>query len=190
MVTETCKICFFKLLKLGSLRVFLSQKHKIMLSKSLIISRLDYCNYLYACIPHYLLQKLEKVLNACIRFIYDIPLTNYDLINCYADSHILTIEYRIKYKLCLTVHKILNNLAPQYLSNLFYTYIPLRENLRLGDDCFIIVTEHHIEKTISHKMCITWNSLPLAVCSYRQLHIFKKNLTKFYFQTILYNTEM
>ena len=68
MVTETCKICFFKLLKLCNLHVFLSQKHKIMLIKSFIISQLDYCNCLYACIPHYLLQKLEKVLNACIRF--------------------------------------------------------------------------------------------------------------------------
>ena len=92
MVTETCKICFFKLLKLRNLRVFLSQKHKIMLIKSFIISRIDYCNCLYACIPHYLLQKLEKVLNACIRFIYDIPLTNHDLINYYADSYILPIE--------------------------------------------------------------------------------------------------
>ena len=105
MVTETCKICFFKLLKLSNLRVFLSQKHKIMLIKSFIISQLDYCNFLYACIPHYLLRQLEKVLNACIRFIYDIPLTNHDLINYYADSYILPIEYRIKYKLYLTVHK-------------------------------------------------------------------------------------
>ena len=190
MVIETCKVCFFKLLKLSNLRVVLSQKHKIMLINYFIISRLDYCNCLYACIPHYLLRKLEKGLNACIRFIYDIPLTNHDLINYYADSHILPIEYRIKYKLCLTVHKILNNLAPQYLSNLFCTYTPLRENLRLGDDCFIIVTEHQIEKIISHKMCITWNLLPLALRSCRQLHIFKKNLKTFYFQTILHNTEM
>ena len=55
MITETCKICFFKLLKLRNFRVFLSQKHKIMLIKSFIILRLDYCNCLYACIPHYLL---------------------------------------------------------------------------------------------------------------------------------------
>ena len=48
MVTETCKICFFKLLKLRNLRVFLSQKYKIMLIKSFIISRLDYCNCFYA----------------------------------------------------------------------------------------------------------------------------------------------
>ena len=190
MVTETCKICFFKLLKFCNLRILLSQKHKIMLIKSFIISQLDYCNCLYACIPHYLQRKLEKVLNACIRFIYDIPLTNHDLINYYANSHILPIEYRIKYKLCLRVHKILNNLAPHYLSNLFYPYTPLRENLRLGEDYFIIVTEHQIEKTSSQKMCITWNSLPLVLRSCRQLHIFKKNLKTFYFQTILYNTEM
>ena len=159
MVTETCKTCYFKLTKLRNLRGFLSVKHKIMLVKSFVVSRLDYCNCLYACIPYYLLRKLEKVLNACIRFIYDISLFNHDLIDYYVDSHIMPIEYRIKYKLCLLVYKILNNLAPQYLSNLFCIYKPLRENLRIGDDSFIITTTHHIEKTISHKMCQNWNLL-------------------------------
>ena len=84
MVTETCRIGFFKLFKLGNLRLFLSQKHKILLIKSFIISRLDYCNSLYTCIPQYLLRKLKRLLNACIQFIYNIQSKNHDLSRYYA----------------------------------------------------------------------------------------------------------
>ena len=185
MVNETCKICYFKLTKLRNLRGFLSVKHKIMLVKSFVVSRIDYCNCLYACIPQYLLRKLEKVLNACIRFIYNVPITNHDLTEYYIDCHILPIVYRIPYKLCLLVYKILNSLAPQYLTSLFYIYKPLRENLRVADDSFIIVTDHQHEKTISYKMCKSWNMLPLTLRSCKNLNTFKTKLKTFYFKTYM-----
>ena len=116
MINETCKICYFKLTKLRNLRHYLSQEIKIMLVKCFIISRLDYCNSLYACTPQYLLNKLKKVLNACIRFIFNLPLySRISLLPYYKECHILPIDYRIRYKLCLIVFKILNDIAPVYL---------------------------------------------------------------------------
>ena len=50
------------------------------------------------------------------------------------------------------IYKILNNLAPEYLYDLFYVYKPFRKNLRSENHHTIINTGHHIEKTISHKM--------------------------------------
>ena len=44
------------------------------------------------------------------------------------------------------VYKILNNLAPKYISDLFYVYKPFRKNLRSENDHTIINTGHHIEK--------------------------------------------
>ena len=134
MRTETCRICYFKLTKLCNLQLFLSYDNKIMLVKTFTISRIDYCNSLYACLPHYLLQRLERLLNACIRFIFNILIFNHNLLSYYFNSHILPIEYRIKYKLCLTVHKILNNLSPKYLTNLVIVYKPWKKNLRSGKD--------------------------------------------------------
>ena len=43
---------------------------KIGVAKSLILSKLDYCNCLLALCPKYLLEKLQKVINYSIRFIY------------------------------------------------------------------------------------------------------------------------
>ena len=41
MINDTCRVCFFKLSKLQSIRHFLSFDTKIMLVKSFIISRFD-----------------------------------------------------------------------------------------------------------------------------------------------------
>ena len=152
-----------------------------MLVKTFIISRIDYCNSLYACLPHYLLHRLERLLNACIRFIFNILIFNHNLLLYYFNSYILPIEYCIKYKLCLTVHKILNNLLPKYLTNLVIVYKLLKENLRSGKDNWIINTTHHISKTISHQMCLIWNSLPKSLQSFNQTNVFKKELKTYFF---------
>ena len=39
--------------------------------------------------------------------------------------HILPVQYRIKYKICLTVFKILNGLSPDYLKDKVTSVIPL-----------------------------------------------------------------
>ena len=129
MITETCGICCFKLTKLHNLWSFLSYDHKIMLVKTFIISCIDYCNSLYACLPHYLLRRLERLLNACIRFIFNVSIFNHNLFSYYFNSHILSNEYHIKCKLCLKVHKILNNLLSKYLTNLVIVYKPLKKIL-------------------------------------------------------------
>ena len=50
----------------------------------------------------------------------------------------LPIQNRKKYKLCLIAFKIVNNAAPQYLTDTTYFYRPLRENLRIGKARFIL----------------------------------------------------
>ena len=81
------------------------------------------------------------------------------------------------------IYKILNNLAPEYFSNLIYVYKPFRKNLRSEKNHTIINTGHHIKKTISHKMCVIWNLLLIDLRSCNQLNVFKKNLKTYYFTT-------
>ena len=80
-------------------------------------------------------------------------------------------------------YKILNNMAPEYLSNLFYVYKPFRKNLRSENGHTVINTGHHFEKTVFDKMCVIWNSLPIDSRSCNHLNVFKKNLKTYYFRT-------
>ena len=73
-------------------------------------------------------------------------MNNHNLLSYYKQWHINPVSY--KYKLCLIAFKIVNNLAPNYLTNT--NYRPLRENLRIGSDGFILNSKYPIQNTISH----------------------------------------
>ena len=130
MINKTFQVCYFKLHKLNNLRNFLFQDTKLMLVKCIIISRLDYCNSLYSRCSQYLVNKLHKVLNACIRYICNMSVYNHTaLLPFFKQCCILSLKYRIQFKLCLMIFKILNNLSPTCLNKLFKIYVPFRDNL-------------------------------------------------------------
>ena len=183
MINETCCVCYFNLHKLNNLRHFLSNDTKLMLVKCYIISGLDYCNSMYSCCPQYLANKLLKVLNAYIRYIYNISIYNHTaLLPYYKQCHILPLKYRIQFKLCLMVFKILNNLSPTYLNKLFKIYVPFRDSLRSASNCNKIITNHCFVKTISYKVCDAWNPLPVKLCTMSSLVTFKKELKSHFFK--------
>ena len=65
MVLQCIKSCYFNLKKLGGIRRYLSQDHKLAVVTSYVISRLDFENALYVNISKTLLNKLQRLLNAC-----------------------------------------------------------------------------------------------------------------------------
>ena len=98
MVNECVKTCYFNLKKLGGVRRLLSQDVKLKLVMSYVISRLDFCNALYANISKTLLNKLQKLLNACIRFVFNLQ-NRMDVHECCKVLHLLPVKYHIMFKL-------------------------------------------------------------------------------------------
>lgn len=82
-----------------------------------VLSRLDYCNSLYAGIPQSSFTMLQMVQNAAARFVTGIC-------KCEHISRILMaliwlpMRYRVDFKNVLSVFKSLNGLLPSYLSDL------------------------------------------------------------------------
>ena len=70
--------------------------------------------------------------------------------------------------------KVWNNIAPVYLNSLFHTYVPFNDSLRSASDELRIVTNQCCDNSISTKMCIAWNLLPLVLraCPCPSLKIF------------------
>ena len=90
---------------------YLKEDTKLMLVKQLVLSKLDYCNALYVNLPMKSLKKLKSVLNAGVRFIYNVEDLSEDLLQYYRRAHILPIEERIKFKICLLAYKAVYGLA-------------------------------------------------------------------------------
>ena len=185
--------CNWTLMNLRRISFYLDQDTKIMLVKQLVVSKLDYCNSLYMNLAKCRLRKLSSVLNSCIRYIYNIDDTSLYLIPYYSKSHILPMDMRIKFKVCLLVFKILNGQAPEYLCELVERdSLEGCKNTRLrpDHDSFRLKVPKLPSSKIDNRRFSnyapeTWNSLPLTIRSSNDVSLFKKLLKTHYFDTLL-----
>ena len=88
------------------------------LVNSFVTSRVDSCNCLLAGTPALTTKKLQRVLNAAAKVIYDGRKFDHVTLLLRDKQHWLKIPERITYKLCLLTSKALRGLAPQYLTDL------------------------------------------------------------------------
>jgi len=169
-------ILLLLLKKLGGIKRCLRAETRLTLVKSYVISRLDFCNALYANLPKVYLNKLQRVLNACVRFIYNIPI-GADVEPYCKSSHILPVQSRITYKLCTIVFKILHGTAPQYLQNKVCFRIPPDTGIHLRSTLNTMMLEiPNCEKTCACKMAKAWNSLPFPIRNCHEFPTFKCHL--------------
>jgi hypothetical protein len=82
-----------------------------------VVSRLDYCNGVYANLPKYQMNKLQSVFNAAARLITGVSKFSH-ISQHLRDLHWLKCPERIQFKLCWTVFKSLHKMSPKYLSDL------------------------------------------------------------------------
>ena len=110
-ITKLCASSFYHIYNIRRIRKYLSRQSTEILVQAFITSRLDYCNGLLYGLPDCLLNKLQRVQNACARLIFReqkfcrvTPLI-YEL-------HWLPNKCRIEFKILLLTFKILNFLVP------------------------------------------------------------------------------
>ena len=93
--------------------------------------------------------------------------------------HWLPVEARIKFKLAVLCHKVLQGKAPSYLSSMITRYKPSR-NLRSSSRDSLIVprvkTKTYGERSFSYVAPHIWNSLPLPIRQIEDLMEFKSEL--------------
>ena len=97
-ITKICASSFYYIYNIRRIRKYLSQQSTETLVHAFITSHLDYCNGLLYGLPDCLLNKLQRVQNACAglifkeqKFCHVTPLI-YEL-------HWLPIRYRIEFKI-------------------------------------------------------------------------------------------
>ena len=178
-VKEICKASYFHLRNMGRIKKCLDTELRILLVKSFVLSKLDFCNGILANIPVHLMNKLQSVQNSCIRFIYNIKRREH-VSQYLLKAHFLPVRYRIKYKLCLQVFNILNGISPCYLKDLVQPQVHRRANLRSENDAFLLDARNLLSGTIAAKMTLYWNDLPYVIRSCELVTKFKKDLKTHY----------
>jgi len=94
------------------------------------MTRVDYCNVVLASLPQCELQQLQTVVNAAARLTAGAQ--KYDHVTpLLKDLHSRPVPERSTYKLCAPMFRCLNDLAPQYLSELLQPVADLESRQRL-----------------------------------------------------------
>ena len=109
----------------------------------------------------------------------------------YKNAHILPAELRIRYKVCLLVHKALEDACPPYIRQLIRLYHeePNKRGLRAFSDKRLLLRPPIRENKISRRLFefqapLLWNTLPAAMRHCRDTITFKRDLKTFLFDHI------
>ena len=183
--------CMWTLSNLQKIGRYFDRETKLILVKQLIISKLDYCNALYVSLPMKYLKKLKSVLNSAIRFIYNINDRDEELLPYYRRAHILPIEQRIHFKICLLSYKVVYGIAPQYLSELLEVdspSVPSKTRLK-SDDALRLRTTRPSKTRVGERRFTNcapdiWNNLPLEMRSLQDVESFKRHLKTHFFTNL------
>ena len=113
-------------MNIARIRRFIDQSACHNAVRSLVLSRIDYCNGLLSSIPSTQLDRVQRLQNWAARLVFQVsrdhpsqPLLN--------SLHWLPLKQRIIFKLLLFVYKILNNQAPKYLDTCLNLYTPIQD---------------------------------------------------------------
>lgn len=117
-VNHVFQLGFYRLKSLYHLKYNLSENIKLKLIKSLIYPHIDYCSMVYYYfLPNYNQQKIQRLQNACIRFVCNVPYRNHvtPYINRLSEPKICN---RMMYISLIFLYKVIISKLPSYLHSL------------------------------------------------------------------------
>ena len=113
---------------------FLSQKAKLNISETYILSQFNYCDALFLNASNILKNKIQKVQNSCLRFALD--LRKFEHITIHRKKlDLLNMDERRSLHSLTLMHKIVKQIAPAYLCTRIKRHVDIhnyRTRNRLG----------------------------------------------------------
>jgi len=144
-----------------------------------VISRTDYCNSLLIGVPQYAVDRLQRVMNAAARMLCEVcGAGKYSHVTGLIRDclHWLPISQRIRFKLCLTMYKVMHYQAPVYLSKLCERVESRTRASTRGDLTVQRTRTKFGERAFIVAGPATWNWLPSTVSNASSVNCFKKTL--------------
>jgi hypothetical protein len=185
-ISKTVSTCFFHLRRLRQIRRVLSKPLRQRLVSVFILSRIDYCNVLYAGLPSSSLAPLQRVIHAAARFVANIGPRDH-ITEVMKQLHWLPIQQRITYKLCTLMHASVNNIAPDYITNILLpvSEVSGRSQLRSASNGLFVVPRTRTSigsRAFSVAGPAAWNALPQPLRDIKSTDSFKNQLKTFLFK--------
>lgn len=182
-ITETSKKIYGSLHSLKRLKNFLPQHARITLVTSLLLPFLDYADVCYSDATEEQLNRLERLLNLCIRYIYG--LRKYDHVSQFrVQLKWLNIRSRRNAHIVFLLYNVLfNPYSPNYLKERFTPLSSLGRPERSSQVHQLMIPPHKTS-LYSDSFTVTatrlWNDLPPDIRQASSIGIFKSKVHNYY----------
>jgi hypothetical protein len=149
---------------------------RIRLVNSLIVPHIDFCDIVYCDANGEIEYKLEKLLNSCIRYVYN--LRKFDHISKFYNliSWLRISERREFHVLCF-VYKILRTYQPSYLKEMFTLMSSVHSRNTRSHEYYLQIPKCKVESFASIGARL-WNKLTKDQCCKSTYQSFKSCLQK------------
>ena len=123
-----------------------------------------------------LIERLKRIQNCAARLITRSRKSEH-ITPVLRELHWLPVKYRLRFKVNTFTYKVLNGLAPIYMSDIVLKHQPTR-SLRSTEKSLIVVPvlRTATERCFSRHAAILWNDLPENIKQLNTLSSFKKHL--------------
>ena len=116
-VTSVCQAAYYHIKNIHCLKAFLTQDALITVVHAFVTSRIDYCNTLLYGISDYNINRLQRIQNSAARIVTNTRIYDH-LTPILQKLHWLPVRQGIHFKILLITSKSINDMAPEYLSEL------------------------------------------------------------------------
>ena len=180
-VSASVRRCNYSIIQLDAVPSAHSRDSLRDAAYAIVLSRLDYCDYLYANVPVTKMRRLQMTINMAARVVsgrrrFD-PITDF----IKRELHWLPAIERVQFKICTMVVKAVHNNSLNYISELIISSstIARRRDLRSSSQHVLLVPRHRThfsERAFEVAGPTMLNLLPVDVRNASTLMIFLHRL--------------
>lgn len=183
-ISNVSRSCYYDIRRISSIRPYLTQQAAASLMSALVLSRLDYCNSLFAGLDQHQIDRLQRIQNHAARVVTKKKMRDHAT-PLLRELHWLPVKSRCRFKIATLAYRHFEGTLPQYLSD----YLVTRKCARPVRSSTIKRLEPPKKpklKTIGgrtfHQIAPTvWNSLPADLKCLPSLSAFRSGLKTFLF---------
>ena len=178
-INSIVKKAFYALHFLNRLRDLLPERIKKTLTQTLVLSHVDYCDSLISGLTMKQNQKLQRIQNACVRYVYNIRRSEH-LTAYFKKLKWLKIKERRELHQLTLLHKIIKTGEPSYLASTFRPTHPSHmHNTRSRNNLTLTIPKHRTS-SYSNSFLVSairsWNKLPTHLRNCSSVSSFKKGV--------------
>lgn len=122
-INNIWRSAYLAIRSIGKIRNYLDETSTKRLVHAILTTKLDFCNSVLYCLPKKNIDKLQHVLNLAARIITR-SRKHKNITPILNKLHRLPMDKRIVFKIVKLAFKIVNNIAPSYLSELLKVHQP------------------------------------------------------------------